>query len=261
MNHWTALRHINQLEASLGIKLFIRHQRGYQLTSAGELMMAEFPKIAHQFSLLEDALCSAEKNISGNLLITTAPGHAPLLNPAFKKFRHSHPKLRIQIIATDEILSLASGDAHVSIRAGKKPDEADLIVKKLATFGIHYYASTSYIKQHGLPADSSEFKQHLWALPSADKRHIPFVRQVLDHISEEHIIYQSNIFSDISSAVIEGMAIGPIANFTASKADNVQAVTAINHQMQDDLWFVYHKDLKNSSRIQALYGFFAEGLG
>ncbi|NRA23684.1 MAG: LysR family transcriptional regulator [Oleispira sp.] len=261
MNHATVLRHINRLEETLDTKLFIRHQRGYQLTDAGELVVKELPDILKSFSRLENLMASAEKNISGNLRITTLSDFSALLNPALKAFRQAYPKLRIQIIATDDIIPLATGAAHVSLRAGAQPNEPDLIVKKLNAPGIHYFAANSYVEEYGLPKDSSEYKQHLWALPSEDKRRIPFVKQILKHIDEEQIIYQSNHFPDIYSAVAEGMAIGPMGVHHSIKHDNLQQLDIEIDDGIEGLWFVYHKDLKNSARIQALYRFLVKSLG
>jgi DNA-binding transcriptional LysR family regulator len=261
MNHATVLRHINRLEEALETKLFIRHQRGYQLTDAGELVVKEIPDIQKSFSRLENLMASAEKNISGNLRITTLSDFSPLLNPALKAFRQAYPKLRIQIIATDDVIPLATGAAHVSLRAGAQPNEPDLIVKQLKAPDIHYYAADSYIEEYGLPTSSSEYNQHLWALPSDEKRKIPFVKQILNHIDEEQIIYQSNHFPDIHNAVIEGMAIGPIGVHHSSKHQNLHKLDIQFETQIEGLWFVYHKDLKNSARIQALYEFLEKSLG
>ncbi len=261
MNHATVLRHINRLEEALDTKLFIRHQRGYQLTDAGELMVKGIPDIQKSFSRLENLMSSAEKNISGNLRITTLSDFSPLLNPALKAFHKAYPKLRIQIIATDDVIPLATGAAHVSLRAGSQPNEPDLIVKKLNPPNIHYYAADSYVAEYGLPKTTTEFNQHLWALPSNEKRKIPFVKQILKHIDEEQIIYQSNHFPDIYNAVMEGMAIGPMGIHHASKCDNLQILDITLDTTTDGFWFVYHKDLKNSARIQALFGFLEQSLG
>lgn len=260
MNHATVLRHINRLEEALDTKLFIRHQRGYQLTDAGELMVKEIPDIQKSFSRLENLMSSAEKNISGNLRITTLSDFSPLLNPALKAFRQEYPKLRIQIIATDEVIPLATGAAHVSLRAGPQPNEPDLIVKKLTPPDIFYYAADSYVKEHGLPKDESEYNDHLWALPSDDKRKISFVKHVLKNIDEEQIIYQSNHFPDIHNAVIEGMAIGPIGVHHSKKYNHLKKLDMKFDTSLEGLWFVYHKDLKNSARIQALLGFLEKSL-
>ena len=258
INHATVLRHVNRLEETLGVKLFIRHQRGYQLTDAGELLVQELPEIHKRFIRLENMMSSAEKNISGNLRITTVSDFSSLLNPALKAFRHMYPELRIQIIATDEVLPLESGVAHVAIRVGTEPKEADLIVKKLSAPGVYYYASQEYVQQYGLPVGPEEYKQHLWALPSGYKRRIPFVQQVAEHIREEQIIYQSNHFPDIHSAVAEGMAIGPISSHQAENWPDLVKLDIEIDQNNEGLWFVYHKDLRHSARIRALYEFLTE---
>ena len=258
MNHSTVLRHINRLEEALSVKLFIRHQRGYQLTDAGELMMREFPRLMKTFGEFEDLLSSAEKNISGNLRITTIPDYPHILNPALKNFRKEYPKLRIEIVSTDEVLSLARGEAHVSIRVGPEPSEADLIVKRLTPMEIRFYAAQDYIDEYGLPSSPSEFRQHYWALPSADKRRIPFVKKILQHIDEESIVYQSNNFPDLAGAVAEGMAIGPVGSHKAAEFDNLTEIDFMTDPKGEGLWFVYHKDLKNSARIQALYKFLSD---
>lgn len=258
MNHSTVLRHINRLEEALSVKLFIRHQRGYQLTDAGELMMREFPRLMKTFGEFEDLLSSAEKNISGNLRITTIPDYPHILNPALKNFRKEYPKLRIEIVSTDEVLSLARGEAHVSIRVGPEPSEADLIVKRLTPMEIRFYGSQEYIYEFGLPTKPSEFDQHYWALPSGDKRRIPFVKQILQHIKEDNIVYQSNNFPDLAGAVAEGMAVGPVSSHKAAELKNLTALDFMSEHKEEGLWFVYHKDLKNSARIQALYKFLSD---
>lgn len=260
MNHATVLRHINRLEEALDTKLFIRHQRGYQLTDAGELVVKEVPDIQKSFSRLQNLMTSVENNISGNLRITTLSDFSPLLNPALKAFRQEYPKLRIQIIATDEVLPLSTGAAHVSLRAGAQPNEPDLIVKKLTPPDIFYYAADSYVEEYGLPKDESEFNNHLWALPSDEKRKISFVKPILKHIDEEQIIYQSNHFPDIYNAVIEGMAIGPIGVHHSNKYQHLQKLDMSFDTSLEGLWFVYHKDLKNSARIQALLNFLEKSL-
>lgn len=260
MNHATVLRHINQLEEALEVKLFIRHQRGYQLSDAGRLMVSELPDIFKSFSRLENQLGNVEQNISGSLRITTVSDYSALLTPALKEFRQIYPQLRVQVIATDDVLSLASGAAHVSLRVGPQPNESDLIVKKLMAPNIHYYAADSYVQQYGLPKTPQDYTQHLWALPSEDKRRIPFVKLILKHIKEEQIIYQSNHFPDITGAIAEGMGIGPMAAHQAIKYQGLHKLDIDIDQKGEGLWFVYHKDLKNSARIQALYSFLIKSM-
>jgi DNA-binding transcriptional LysR family regulator len=130
LNHTTVLRRINQLERALEVTLFIRHQRGYKLTDTGMLLMDEMPDVLAKMANLENKLKNVEGDISGELRVTTVSSFSPVITPSLKAFRSEYPKIRLNLISTDNILPLDTGAAHVSFRAGPKPTSPDLIVKK-----------------------------------------------------------------------------------------------------------------------------------
>lgn len=260
INHTTVLRHVNQLEDSLGIKLFIRHQRGYQLTDAGFLLLNKMPQVHSQITRLQNMLCDSEGEITGILRITSVLTYSKILNPALRAFIKQHPKLRIELVSTDDIVPLESGAVHVSIRIGKKPVDGDIIVKKLTDVEFAYYATEEYVAEHGSPSSSAEFKQHFWVLPSGGKRSIPFVKHITEHIPEENVIYQSNNFPDVHQAVIDGFGIGPLDLQQAKQHPDLHKITTIDMPLSESLWFVYHRDLKHSNRVKTLYQFLSNHL-
>ena len=260
MNHTTVLRHINHLEDALNIKLFIRHQRGYQLTDAGEIMATEVPKINEHFNQLINQMSNTEQNTHGHLRITTLSDYASLLSSALKSFRGEYPNIRIQIMATEQVIPVESGSAHISIRAGRQPASPDIIVKKLMNLNMDYYASDEYIEAYGLPKNTQEYSQHYWAMPSEEKHHLPFIKTVIRHLKNEQIIYQSNHFSVLRSAVLEGIAIGPIAKHKAIQYPQLKPLNVKINQDDEALWFIYHRDLKNNTRINALYNYLSESI-
>ncbi len=254
-NHATVLRHVNRLEQALNIKLFIRHQRGYRLTDAGAILVNEMPSIYTEFNRLESLLGSVEQDISGNLRITKLAEFSSLLNPALLQFRKSYPNLRIQLISSDEVIPLSSGAAHVSLRAGPQPQDPDLIARKITTLNMAYYAADSYVKANGVPQSAGDYNQHDWVMPSANKQHIPYIKKVLEHIDNERIVYQSNLFLDIQAAVTSGIGIGLISELDASQYTNLQKLTLkeVGEHEMGALWYVYHRDLKNNAKVRALY--------
>ena len=264
-NHATVLRHINRLEQALNIKLFIRHQRGYRLTDAGHIMVSEMPGIFKEFNRLESLMDSVEQDISGNLRITTVVGSSALLNPALIQLRAAYPKLRIQLISTEEIIPLSSGTAHVSLRAGPEPTDPDLIARKILSIDMACYAADSYVEAHGLPTNAEEFNQHEWVMPSADKQHIPYVKKILELINIERVVYQSNHFLDIETAVIAGMGIGLMSKIHASNYEGLHKLELDGPDNLADLetgvlWFVYHRDLKHNAKIKTLYQYLLNNL-
>lgn len=261
-NHATVQRHINRLEDALNIKLFIRHQRGYKLTDAGQILANELPKIAVEFDRLEELLGSVEQNISGNIRITTLDEFSQLLNPALLAFRQVYPKLRIQLISTDEIIPLSSGVVHVSLRAGAEPQDPDLIARKVMPINMAFYATENYVKQHGLPTSTREFNQHDWVMPSADKHHIPYIKQALSYINNERIVYQSNNFLDVQTTVKAGLGIGLIANHNLGDDASLHKlnITDLKPEQTNTLWYIFHRDLKHNAKVQALHEYLVEHL-
>jgi len=255
INHSTVLRRINQLEQAIEVKLFIRHQRGYKLTDAGSLLMDEMPEILAKFSSLENKLQNVEGEISGELRITTVSSYSPIITPILKRFRDAYPKIRLKLISTDDIVPLDSGIAHVSLRAGTCPTGADLIVKQLTQLRTSYFASQSYVEQHGKPTSLKEFNQHQWVLPTPEKYRIPFINYIVDKIEKDRIVFQSNHFPDIHEAVLAGMGIGPLDEHQAALNPTMVSMNLEIPNKNESIWFVYHKDLKHSARIQCFYQF------
>ncbi|GAA0816573.1 LysR family transcriptional regulator [Colwellia asteriadis] len=255
INHSTVLRRINQLEQALNVKLFIRHQRGYKLTDAGFILMDEMPELLAKFASLENKLQHVEGDISGELRITTVSSYSPVLTLKLKLFLQEYPNIRIKLISTDTIIALDSGEAHISLRAGPRPNGVDLIVKELMPLNTQYYASSDYVETYGIPATLADLNEHLWVLPSVEKHRIPFVQYVLGHIDKDRIAFQSNNFPDIYQAIINGVGIGPLAKYQALTDPTLCLVPLDLPKKDESIWFVYHKDLKRSARITCLYDF------
>jgi DNA-binding transcriptional LysR family regulator len=260
-NHATVLRHINRLEKALNIKLFLRHQRGYRLTDAGSILVSEMPNIYKEFNRLETLIGNVEQDISGTLRITTLLQFAPLLNPALLQFRLAYPKLRVQVISTDEVIPLESGTVHVSVRAGAEPQDPDLIVHKLLDRRMSYYATKGYVQQNGLPETVDQYNEHDWVMPSVDKYHIPIVKQVIKHLDKNQIVYQCNEMLAVQAAVKAGLGIGPLAEQDAEGESSLQKLHIEEPERHEGtLWFVYHRDLKNNAKVKNLYRYLVEHL-
>jgi DNA-binding transcriptional LysR family regulator len=257
MNHSTVLRRINHLEQRLGIKLFIRHQRGYRLTDAGKMLLGEMRPIAMDMQRLFSSLSALEASPSGTLKISTVSDFSMFFAPVLYAFREAFPQIRVQVVATDDVLSLAEGGVHVAIRMGMEPAEPDLIARRLMPIRHNYFASSRYIERHGVPQSLADANRHLWVLPSGEKQNMPGIRELVDCLDADQIVFQSNSFSDIHSAVLEGMGVGPIGGLQrfGGWASTLQKVEFGLKAPEAYMWFVYHKDMRGSSRIRALQDF------
>lgn len=251
INHSTALRHVNRFEQQIECKVFFRHARGYQLTDAGRVLLSEFPEVQNRFHQLVDAMRGTSQRVQGALRITTLPEYASFLHPALKTSLQRYPELRITVDASDDIVPLESGEAHLSIRGGRQPQQPDLIVRKLFDIRFSYYATAEYLQRYGSPTGLLDVNQHQWIMPTGRKTQIPLIKAVLSELDSRNIVYQSNNFADIQSVIETGIAIGPIDDMKALHNKQLTRINSISAEHDSALWYAYHRELRNDLRIKA----------
>jgi LysR family glycine cleavage system transcriptional activator len=117
----TAISHqIKLLERYCGQSLFRRRPRPLALTAAGRQL---FPVVRDGFEIFAEALARARGGTTGGKLRITATNAfaARWLVPRLPDWRASHPRLKLDIIGTDDVLDLESGEADVAIRYSRTP--------------------------------------------------------------------------------------------------------------------------------------------
>jgi len=117
----TAISHqIRLLERHCEQPLFRRRPRPLALTSAGERL---FPVLRDGFGSFVDALSAIRGgSVSQRLRITATNAFAARwLLPRLPLWRADHPELKLDIIGTDAVLDLESGEADVAIRYARRP--------------------------------------------------------------------------------------------------------------------------------------------
>ncbi|KPQ21384.1 MAG: Binding-protein-dependent transport system inner membrane component, partial [Rhodobacteraceae bacterium HLUCCA24] len=81
VHHATVIRHVDALEARLGVKLFQRHARGYTPTEAGQDLLRVAQTTDDQFAQLASRIRGRGNDVSGELVVTSLAMFAPLLAP------------------------------------------------------------------------------------------------------------------------------------------------------------------------------------
>ena len=112
----TAISHqVRLLETTCGHRLFLRHPQALELTGAGATL---YPGLRDGFDALVSAVASiAEAGRPVALRVTSPNAFASRwLVPRLSDWRQRYPEIPLEIIGTDAVLDLRSGDADVAIR-------------------------------------------------------------------------------------------------------------------------------------------------
>ena len=256
VHHATVIRHIDALEARLGVKLFQRHARGYTATEAGEDLMRVARATDDQFAQLAGRLRGRGEAVSGELVVTALAEASALLVPLLAEFQDAHPGLVVRLLASDRLFRLEYGEAHVAIRASAKaPEEPDNVVQALMRMEMGIYASREYLERHGTPRAPEDLAGHLFVgFDNLETRapHNLWLRRVLP---DAQVSFRAEDVRAQEQAVRAGAGIGFLVRDEAAMHDDLRELMPPLAEWEVPLWLVTHMDLHRSAKVQALVGF------
>src|SRR5215208_6822083 len=161
VNQSTVHRHLGALEKALGCSLVERHPTGYRLTELGSQLRAHAERVEEQVLAFGRHVAASDKGMIGPIRITcsTAVGHRLMKSGLFDAFTRRHAGLKVELVMTERLLSLAHGDADVAIRGGTPSDET-LVGKRIANVPWALYATRAYIDRYGAPEALADLDKH-----------------------------------------------------------------------------------------------------
>ena len=249
VHHATVIRHIDALEARLGVKLFQRHARGYTPTEAG-MALAQVGRVTdEQFAQLGTRLTGAGSRIEGDLVITTLPGLVPLLRPALVTLAQRYPDLSLRLQTERRVARLAYGEAHLAVRAGARPTEPDNVVQPLMRCPVALYASPGYVAVHGAPRDDAALSERGFIVEEIEDARAPFEQWLLRLRPRPRIVFRSNEAAARRAAVADGLGLG--FWFGETDAPDLVEVMPPRPEWEFTVWLVTHVDLHRTAKVQA----------
>lgn len=249
VHHATVIRHIDALEARLGVKLFQRHARGYTPTEAGREVLRVTATTDDQLSQLVSRIQGQEGEIAGELNVTTVPGMQNLIVPPLAGLQRKHPGLRINYASDSRLFRMEYGEAHLAVRAGTKPTEPDNIVQHLMKLPTTLCAHESYAKTHGVPSGPEDFADHFFVNSGIDARP-PANRWLEGQVTPEQVVFRSNEYRAQEAAVMEGLGIGFIGLYPDLSGRGLIEIMPADPAWFADLWLVTHVDLHRTPKVQ-----------
>lgn len=248
----TVNRHVDALEAGIGGKIFIRHARGYALTEIGQDVLRVAKKTEELIDDLAGRVQGGKTQIEGEIKITILAPFAGLLMSAFSQFRAENPHCQIQMDVSEDLARLEYGEAHIALRAGAKPDHPDYVVGSFGDVGFNLHAHDSYVAQHGLPIDETDFDGHTFVLPEIPLERLPWGGWLKEHVRPNMVGLTSRDVWVATEAVCNGVGLGFFSTSEAKVRGNLQAVLPPNPDWKIHGWLVTHVDLHRTEKVQAM---------
>lgn len=251
VHHATVIRHIDALEQRLGVKLFQRHARGYTATEAGSDLLQVAQATEDQFSQLANRIKGQGQGIGGELVVTSLASVSPLVTPVMAEFRQKHPGVIVRYLTGERLFRLEYGEAHVAIRAGHAPEQPDNVVQPFVTQRMALVAHDTYVAQHGMPKDESEFGNHWFVGIDDAQSKAPFNKWLTEMVPRDRIGFRTMDNWSMRDAVLSGAGIGFLPMWERHGRADLHDVIPPRDEWSASLWIVTHVDLHRTPKVQA----------
>jgi len=256
----TVARHLATLEATLGVELFVRSQRGLTPTEqAIDLLPLAQVLGATATSFLRKASGPAGEvrgtvRISASEIISVE--HLP---PILADLRRKHPQLSIELLASNVVVDLLRRDADIAVR-NTDPKQDALIAQRLPAVKLGLYARHDYLERLGTPATVAEladldmigFDTTTPSLRALTKNNAVFERSSFALRTDSNLVQLASIRA--------GFGIGVCQVAIAARDPLLVRVLADHIDIDLDVWIVMHEDLRTNARCRAVFDALVQGL-
>lgn len=261
-------RRISRLEGMLCLQLLARHPRSVSVTNEGELF---YGKAREGLLLLDEGteLARATRSEPRGTLRITAPldlGHE-WLPPLIVAFVERHPQIRVELLASDQRLDLASHQIDIALRAtdGTLPDMG-YSARSLTRLRMGLFASPNYLARHPAPQQPEALHQHALVLVGEGAQGVRL--SLRDHSgAQEHLTFHPRLqTSDYASVLRLTLAGGGIGYFPHLVAEHALARGELLPLLdawqcpEGELFLITLNGLRAPARVQAFKRFLLEQL-
>lgn len=256
----TVGRHIETLEADLGLTLFERTLSGLK-PNPSALRIYE-PVAQAQASLAEAAILaeSAQLAYGGTVRITASAVTSTFVLPKLLlPIRERYPDIALEIVPTDSSENLLLREADIAVRMFR-PTQLELVTRHLGDVAILPTAHESYLARRGAPRTIADLTQH--DLIGFDRSDLitAHARSLGMSLRREDFILRTDDQPLMWELLKAGLGIGfGQANLIAET--NGMVALPIDLAIPPlPVWLTTHRELFTSHRIRAIYDALAEGL-
>lgn len=253
-------RHIEALEAALGVALFTRSQRGLTPTPAALELVPHAEAMAAAAAALARTASGASTGERGVVRLTASEiVGAEVLPPILARFRERHPGIVIELDLSNRTQDLLRRDADIAVRM-VRPSQDALIARLIGKVHIGLYAHRRYIDAHGMPQTLFDLAGHSMIGFDRDATSLRSIGPAADAISREMFAFRTDNDLAQLAALRAGIGIGGCQPGIASRDPDLVQVLRDAFRFDLEMWLVMHEDLRGSRRVRLLYDHLAHDL-
>jgi DNA-binding transcriptional LysR family regulator len=252
----TVGRRIAELEASIGMTLFQRHQTGYFLTDEGREVLRHAELVEDSIMALERGVAGLDKTPAGTVRLATSENLATdLIIPALPAFQERYPGICLEIITGTVTAELVRREADIALRV-VRPTRGNLTVRRVGHMTYSVYGSRDHLERHPFVEGEPLGGRHFIAWDEGHAYMPAAAWLAREHPGCKIALVTSSLPAQIA-AVRAGLGLAVIPDFLTVNDDFVRVIPS-DRMFSAEVWLVTHADLVASARVRAVSDFLAD---
>ncbi|MEO8385268.1 MAG: LysR family transcriptional regulator [Betaproteobacteria bacterium] len=256
-NASTVFRTVQRIEKQLGQTLFTRSRSGYLANDIALSIVAHAERIETELDAARAASQASQDEVSGVVRLTTTDSILQgMVIPKLAELAALHPRLRLELLASNDVANLSKRDADIAIRGTSKPPE-HLVGHHLGRAQFALYVSKALYEAKGREKDPNAYD---WIVLDETMPDHPALRWRKKNYPKVMPRYYLGSLLALGEAVRCGLGVGMLSTFRAKNDPSLQPLTPILDECGIDIWILAHPESRHLRRIATVYTYFSKVL-
>lgn len=256
----TVGRHIDQMEAALGVVLFTRSLNGFMPTELAMQLVPEARAMANASASLLRQAGRGGAEVQGVVRVTASEVMGVEVLPAILVgLKQRHPALKIELVLSNQMQDLLHREADIAVRM-KRPEQEQLVARRIGDITLGLYAHCRYLDRHGIPASLDDLVQHDLIGFDRETAFIRQARQALSVFNREQFAFAAG--SDLAQLALirQGAGVGICQTGLAEAHPELVRLLPDAFEYKLDTWVTMHEGLRHNRACRAVFDGLVEGV-
>ena len=248
VSNTTVMRRLDSLEEQIGGRLFNRTPDGYVSTALGDQLLPTAKEVEHTLIEAERHVSGRDSELSGRVKLSLPAVPVTHISESVAEFALDYPRIELDISVSDDQVDLARREADIAIRGlpkDKRPPR-DIVGIKIGRISLGYYVHKALL------SEAARGQRELTCIRASHN-----VLSLGDLPAPEALGLESRHLIDGLTprmvAVTHKLGVAALPCFLAAQHPDLILLPGVPSAHWGHVWILYHKDLRQSARIRALF--------
>jgi DNA-binding transcriptional LysR family regulator len=247
----TLIRHLRQLEQSLGTRLFERTPDGHRLTKWGEHLLPMAQSMADTATAIDRRRMTFGDDAGGVVRVTAGEWVSRFLAPHLATAASLHRDLIVELDENHREPDLDRREADLYVRHGL-PARGHLIRTGLGTIAAAIYGAKTLVAAQPAALNEARWRSCSWVAYDAPHEYFRSMAWLMEQLGDRPPRVRASRFSLQVEAIRAGAGLGILPCFVGDADPSLSRLTPPIAELGADYWLVVHPDLRTVPRVRLL---------